>query len=151
MQKNFYKATDIEGKVFVLIEVTKTPEGDKVREASFNSAAGRVTFRDIPHFNVTNYTAPVDKIEASHYADVLSSWGYAAEVDREPAGNGAESATQNVQTAGGDAGKPTEGETSTFTPATASGEVESQRPAASTESTSNEVAAQNQAAAESGN
>lgn len=112
MTKKYHKATDVEGRIFTLIEV----DGKSVRVAERNSAQNRVSFRSISSFNVTDYAAPVTEISAEEYNAVLKEWGY-----NEPA----------------EVGSP-EGEPCTSTVADASVEAAPQPDAASTESGSGE-------------
>lgn len=89
--KAFYKVTDLEGKIFTLVEVTKTAEGDKVKVAERNSAQERVSFREVESFSSNDYTGKVASITSAEYQEALGDWGYSGQiVDNDPLGVGAE-------------------------------------------------------------
>lgn len=123
---SFHKATDIEGQVFSLIAKAENGAHYIIER---NAADGRVTERELPSFNVTDYTGIVTEINQEEFEDILENqWGYSKEA---PVPTPTETpATPAVS----DPNVPTPAD-STPTPAAASEGAETQQGAASTEST----------------
>lgn len=79
MTKKFYKVTDLDDNTFSLVLVEQTPEGEKVQVAEHSSAQERVSFREVEHFTIHDYTGKVVEIDGEEYVTILNNWGFIAD------------------------------------------------------------------------
>jgi len=123
MQKQYFKVTDLENKIFNLI-VTSREGGTVV--ASHNAAANRVTLSNHESFSKNDFSGVVTEIDHQEYNEALAAWGHVDTVLDSVAAQNAEAAGAAIGDVGNDA--------STSTPADVSEPAPTQPDAVSTES-----------------